>query len=94
MKNRARIAAISLPLVGGSSPTAPSPGASTPQSHASHPGVSPTVRFSALGLSDFRLLDGWRPESGVKGTGAVPVMVMLSGSGDILGAVVVPGPDL
>jgi hypothetical protein len=36
----------------------------------------------------------WRPESGVKGTGAVPVMVMLSGSGDILGAVVVPGPDL
>jgi hypothetical protein len=37
---------------------------------------------------------GWRPESGVKGTGAVPVMVMLSGSGDILGAVVVPGPGL
>ena len=47
MKNRARIAAISLPLVGVlvgcSSLAAPSLGASTPQSHASHLGASPTV---------------------------------------------------
>ena len=43
MKNRARIAVISLPLVGVlvgcSSAAAPSPGAYTAQSHASHPGV-------------------------------------------------------
>ena len=47
MKTRARIAAISLPLagvlVGCSSPAAPSPGASTPQSHASGLGASPAA---------------------------------------------------
>ena len=47
MKNRARIAAISLALVGVlvgcSSPAAPSLGASAPQSHVSDPVVSPTV---------------------------------------------------
>ena len=47
MKNRARIAVISLPLVGVlvgcSSAAVPSLGAPTSQSHASRPGVSPTV---------------------------------------------------
>jgi len=33
----------------------------------------------------------WRPESGVKGTGAFRFMVMLGGGADILGAFVVPG---
>jgi hypothetical protein len=54
MKTRARIAAISLPLigvlVGCSSLAAPSLGASTPQSRASHPGVSPTVHVFSSGL--------------------------------------------
>jgi hypothetical protein len=40
-------------------------------------------------------LGWWRPESGVKkGRARFRFMVMLCGSGDILGAVVVPGPDL
>ena len=54
MKNRARIAAISLALVGVlagcSSPAAPSLGASTPQSHAPHPGVPAAVRVFRSGL--------------------------------------------
>ena len=78
MINRARIAAISLALVGVlagcSSPAAPSPGASAAQSRASHPGVSPTVHLFRSRLYGYAVAPpaGWsaRPDQHWGGIGA------------------------
>ena len=78
MKNRARIAVISLPLVGVlvgcSSAAVPSLGASTSQSHASRTGVSPTVHVFRSRLYGYAvaLPAGWsaQPDQHWGGIGA------------------------
>jgi len=78
MKNRARIAVISLPLVGVlvgcSSAAVPSLGASTSQSHASRSGVSPTVHVFRSRLYGYAvaLPAGWsaQPDQHWGGIGA------------------------